>query len=217
MKEKMSNYKKWTWIITGICVIVAMFGLVVLPDIIPIHFGPSGEPDDWGSKFNILLYPGIVVLVNASEGFVKKLDPKYKNYEYFNKYYEIFFIGFSAFFSVIEVANIAIGLGASINVGSIICFVMGIFMIFVGNMLPKIKQNHSFGIKLPWTVTDEDNWYKTHRLGGKCFFIGGIMMMVCVFLPGEGKIVGLVAITLVMAVIPSIYSGMIYYKKHRKL
>ena len=33
------------------------------------------------------------------------------------------------------------------------------------------------GIKLPWTLNDEENWNKTHRFAGPCWVIGGIMVM----------------------------------------
>ena len=30
-----------------------------LPATIPIHFGPSGSPDSWGSKYVLLILPGV--------------------------------------------------------------------------------------------------------------------------------------------------------------
>ena len=184
-----------------------------MPDTIPTHFGPSGEPDAWGSKYTVLLYPAILIVVTLLAVPMIKFDPKMENYERFSKYYYYFFFGFALFFTATEIANIAIALGAKINVGSVICFVSGVLMLFVGNMMPKIKQNFFFGIKTPWALTDEENWFKTHRLGGKTFAIGGIVIMLAAFLPGEAKIWILLAAVLVMTMIPFVYSYLIFKNK----
>ncbi len=34
-----------------------------LPDTVPIHFGPSGAPDSWGSKYILLILPGVSVTI----------------------------------------------------------------------------------------------------------------------------------------------------------
>lgn len=204
-----------TWIVVALAVILAIVGILIMPDTIPTHFGPSGEPDAWGSKFTVLLYPAILVLVTVLAVPMIKLDPKQDNYERFSKYYYNFFLGFALFFLAMEAANIAIAMGAAINVGSIICFVTGVLMFFVGNMMPKIKQNFFFGIKTPWALTDEENWFKTHRLGGKTFAAGGIAIMIAAFIPGESKIWILLAVVLVMVFVPFVYSYVIFKNKQK--
>ena len=37
--------------------------------------------------------------------------------------------------------------------------------------MPKLKVNHTVGIRLPWTLQSEDNWHKTHRLAGKLWVL----------------------------------------------
>ncbi|MBO5346682.1 MAG: SdpI family protein [Lachnospiraceae bacterium] len=214
MKKIFSKEMLKTWIVVALAVILAIVGIVIMPDTIPTHFGPSGEPDAWGSKFTVLLYPAILVLVTVLAVPMIKLDPKQVNYERFSKYYYNFFLGFALFFLAIEAANIAIAMGAVINVGSIICFMVGVLMFFVGNMMPKIKQNFFFGIKTPWALTDEENWFKTHRLGGKTFAVGGIAIMIAAFIPGESKIWILLAVVLVMVFVPFVYSYLIFKRKN---
>ena len=116
------------------------------------------------------------------------------------------------YFSV-EVLNIVIAMGININMGMIMCLVTGLLMIFVGNMMPKIKQNFYFGIKTPWTLADEENWFKTHRLAGKTSVFGGIVIALGAFVPGEGKAWLLLAVVLVMVAIPLIYSAVLHMKR----
>ena len=204
-----------TWIVALVILIVAIVGILIMPDTIPTHFGPSGEPDAWGTKYSVLMYPGIVILITILAIPMMKIDPKLENYERFEKYYYNFFFAFSIFFLVVELANIAIALGMAVNVGSVICFTVGVFMFFVGNLLPKIKQNFFFGIKAPWTLADEEVWFKTHRLGGKVFVLGGIAMMVGAFVPGEEKVWVLLTVIIFMVLIPFVYSILIYLKKNK--
>lgn len=213
MKKIFKKEMLKTWIVVVLAVVIAIVGIFLMPDTIPTHFGPSGEPDAWGSKYTVLLYPAILIVVTLLAVPMIKFDPKMENYERFSKYYYYFFFGFALFFTATEIANIAIALGAKINVGSVICFVSGVLMLFVGNMMPKIKQNFFFGIKTPWALTDEENWFKTHRLGGKTFAIGGIVIMLAAFLPGEAKIWILLAAVLVMTMIPFVYSYLIFKNK----
>ena len=215
MKKIFGKEMLKTWIVVALAVILAIVGILIMPDTIPTHYGPSGEPDAWGSKFTVLLYPAILVLVTVLAVPMIKLDPKQDNYERFSKYYYNFFLGFALFFLAMEAANIAIAMGAAINVGSIICFVTGVLMFFVGNMMPKIKQNFFFGIKTPWALTDEENWFKTHRLGGKTFAAGGIAIMIAAFIPGESKIWILLAVVLVMVFVPFVYSYVIFKNKQK--
>ena len=89
-------------------------------------------------------------------------------------------------------------------------------MLFIGNMMPKIKQNFFFGIKTPWALMDEENWYKTHRLGGKTFVIGGIIIMLTAFIPGEAKLIGFLVALLPMIFIPFVYSFMLFKNKNKE-
>ena len=34
-----------------------------IPDSIPTHFGASGKPNDWGSKYTLLLLPSILIII----------------------------------------------------------------------------------------------------------------------------------------------------------
>ena len=37
---------------------------------------------------------------------------------------------------------------------------------------------HTFGIKTPWTLANEDVWRKTHKMGGILFCIMGILFVI---------------------------------------
>ena len=38
----------------------------------------------------------------------------------------------------------------------------GLLFMIIGNYLPKVKQNNTIGIRIVWTLEDEENWSATH-------------------------------------------------------
>lgn len=86
-----------------------------------------------------------------------------------------------------------------------------IFIMFFGNLAPKIPFNRYMGLRLPWTVRDEDTWRVAHRILGYVSFPIGIVMFVLSFFFKVETIV--VTGVLTWIIIPSIYSLVFYYKK----
>lgn len=86
-----------------------------------------------------------------------------------------------------------------------------IFIMFFGNLAPKIPFNRYMGLRLPWTVRDEDTWRVAHRILGYVSFPIGIVMFVLSFFFKSETIV--VTGILTWIIIPSIYSLVFYYKK----
>ena len=73
------------------------------------------------------------------------------------------------------------GIGVDINVGSMVSIPIALMFVAAGNYLPKCRQNYTMGIKLPWTLADEDNWNRTHRMAGYVWTAGGILMLIMGF------------------------------------
>lgn len=48
-----------------------------IPDEVNTHFGPSGAPDDTGSKYQILVLPGMALVMWIVLGFITKIPHKY--------------------------------------------------------------------------------------------------------------------------------------------
>ena len=107
----------------------------------------------------------------------------------------------------------ASALGQTLPIDRLALLLLGIVFAIVGNYLPKCRQNYTIGIKLPWTLDDTENWNKTHRLAGFLWVIGGIVFLIGAFLPG-GAVLTLVT-ALVMVLVPTGYSYMLYRKKQK--
>ncbi len=107
----------------------------------------------------------------------------------------------------------SVSLGHNLSMANLMPALLGLMFAVVGNYLPKCRQNRSLGIKLPWTFHTEENWNRTHRLGGRIWVIGGLLIIFAVLLPLEiGMYVTLISI-LALCFIPCIYSYLLYRKQ----
>lgn len=202
--------------VTAIMILIPMFvGLILwnkLPDNIAIHFDVNGRADNWCYKGWAIF--GIPLFILAAQFFclfITAHDPKRKNIS--NKIYNLI-MWICPICSVI--CGIIIYTNAfdiSFSAFPILQVVMGIGIMTSGNFLPKCRQNHTVGIRLPWTLNDKENWNFTHRFAGKVWIIGGLILVINAFL--NNWIISLVTIFL-LVVIPPIYSWR-YHRKHKKI
>ena len=100
-------------------------------------------------------------------------------------------------------------LGWDISIQLMTSLLLGALFIIMGNYMPKSKQNRTFGLKIRWTLANEDNWNATHRMAGKLWVACGIVMILTSFL---GLFWLFMVVALVMALVPVMYS----YVLHRK-
>jgi uncharacterized membrane protein len=60
----------------------------------------------------------------------------------------------------------------------------GILFYYAGVLTEKAKRNWFIGIRTPWTLSSEEVWERTHRIGGKLFKIAGVITLLGIVLPG---------------------------------
>jgi uncharacterized membrane protein len=100
-------------------------------------------------------------------------------------------------------------LNDGINVGKVITVVLGIIFLLIGNYLPKCKQNYTIGIRLPWTLADEVNWRKTHRMAGILMVALSILIIIISL---AGYEIWTFAILAIAVITPCIYSYTLFKK-----
>lgn len=98
---------------------------------------------------------------------------------------------------------------------TLIMGLISLFMIIFGNSSPKIPLNRFLGLRLPWTIRDEETWRIAHRLIGYLSFPISILMFTMSFFFNP-TLIGVLGI-LTWIIIPSIYSFKFYNNKFKKL
>lgn len=213
MKKEPKKMLTLTTIITLLPIVVGLFFWNELPAIMATHFDSTGTPNGWSSKgFAVIGLPAILALVNVLCTILTETDPR--RHKYPEKMMKMVY-WICPVVSWIG-AGVTIGYGIGIEFASMPKFVslfVGIMFMIIGNYLPKVKQNYYLGIKLPWTYSDEENWNRTHRMAGKLWVVGGIIILLNLFL----EISGLeIVILIIMAVVPTVYSWAFSRKKDKK-
>ena len=179
-----------------------------LPEQMPTHWNAAGEVDGWSSKpFAVFGLPLILVAAQWLCVLATTTDPKRQNHS--EKIYHLVFWIMPVLSIVLHAVTYLTVLGVGVRMEMVMPIFMGLLFVIIGNYLPKCKQSYTIGIKIPWTLNNEENWNKTHRLAGWVWVIGGIAIMLTGFF---GGFVAFFVITLVMVLVPAIYS----YLLHRK-
>jgi len=180
-----------------------------LLDKIPIHWNSAGEIDGWGSKpFAVF---GLTLIIFACQWLcilASLADPKNKNQGMKPIKLVLWICPVMSIWASTMIYTAAMGVELSMEL--LMPVLMGVLFIIVGNYLPKCKQNYTIGIKIPWTLDSEENWNQTHRMAGRLWVIGGILMIFAVFLPNKFMVAAMVIVLLVMVTVPMIYSYRLY-------
>ncbi|MGZ9585770.1 SdpI family protein [Paenibacillus marinisediminis] len=92
---------------------------------------------------------------------------------------------------------------------------IAVFMMAFGNAAPKIPFNRNMGLRLPWTIRDEDTWRLAHKVVGYASFPIAIAMFVSAFFFPVEKVTATSILTWIL--IPGLYSLWFFYRKSKGL
>ena len=211
----MMKANKKTLIITSIVTMLpVLIGIICwnrLPEVMATHFGFNNEANGFSSKaFAVFGLPLILLAVLWVGAFVTAHDPKRQNIS--PKMFSLM-LWIAPVISLVAATTIyPVNLGYELDIAFFSELLVGLMFIIIGNYLPKARQNYTIGIKIPWTLANEENWNRTHRLAGYLWMICGILMILISltrFVPAEW----LVGIFLIMVLVPCIYSFWLHAEK----
>lgn len=214
----MLKQYKWKMMVSTLVILSPMlFGLAVwnrLPTQMATHWGMDGAADGWSSRAGaVFTIPIFVLLMHWLCMLLTTRDPKNQNQS--GKILGIVFWICPVVSMVSGWLTYSTALGKAWNPNGLVCLLMGIMFVVIGNELPKCKQNSTIGIKVKWALENEENWNATHRFGGKLWVIGGALLMLCALLPEEAAMYVTLAVLLPLAVLPIGYSWR-YHKKREE-
>jgi uncharacterized membrane protein len=188
-----------------------------LPNTVPTHFNLSGNADGWSGKTTLLFLPGAMVLgIYLLMLLIPFLDPKRKIQQMGDKYYTFRFM-LTIFFSLLATYIISVSKTGSLKNPNILIALIGALFAMLGNYFQTIRPNYFIGIRTPWTLENEQTWKKTHRLGGKLWMAGGVLIVILSFFISNNAALVIIfgAIISILVIIPVVYSYTEFQKQKK--
>ena len=223
---------KWSLcILTVLATIVALF---VLPDSVPVHFDISGTPDRWGSKYELLILPAVLIgCAYIMDPIAKSYFKKAKTTENEKEKAELLsnakvlnitsivtmFLFF--FMNIITLYNTYMLVTPNSNLPEFdiargVGVIMGITIVILGNYMPKTRNNKTIGFRLPWTMYNDVTWNKSNKFSSYVLMIAGaVVALSSLFIEGElGAVIS--SATIILSFLLCIIYAYIVYRNEKR-
>lgn len=202
----------WGWLTWILAIVLGCFAYFHLPAQVPSHVNSAGKPALFISRLVAVLYePAIMLVIILLWHVLWRIDPKKRNYESFWSTYR--YIG--------GVIVVCIGLiyltvlGHLLHIGSMrfASTAYGIMFMLIANVLPRLRPNWWIGIRTPWTLSSEESWNRTHRLGGQLGIPMGILIIVLAWvLPTNAMMILAGVVPIILWVLITVVASYFYAK-----
>ncbi|MFM7677374.1 MAG: SdpI family protein, partial [Roseiflexaceae bacterium] len=187
------------WLIALIPLLVTVVLLPQMADMVPAHYGIDGMVDRYDSKYTMLLFPLIIIVVVSVRDLAPRMlgrdDAQQANLAVLDRVLlpvVIMLVAFNLLTVWLATSQVQNIYATSVPVPQLILAGISLLFVVIGNVLPKTKPNWYVGIRVPWTVNHPAVWYKTHRFGGMVMTVWGVISL---------------AVTLV---VPPTYAAMVF-------
>jgi len=207
------------WI--AVALVVAQFAVGFylyprMPEEVAIHWGLSGEADGYGSRFiGLFMVPIMSGLMLPFMLALPRLDPAGGIRE-FQGSYEWFVAGFTAFMAYLHGLTLAWNLGWRLDMMRMLAPTLGALFYGIGAMMGSARYNWFVGVRTPWTLSSEEVWERTHRLGGRMFKACGVAALLGTLAWGWLALLHTVAPVLAAGIYLTYYSYAEYRKSEAK-
>lgn len=168
--------------------------LLFLPDQIPAHYGADNQVTRWGSKYETLLLPLLVILFGVFMRWISRLAARQEktgsNNERICLLAGIFSLllfdamtGYFLYTAFHKVENLS---AVPVDLSQLIFTLVGIALMAIGNVMPKVRMNAVMGLRTGWSMKNETTWKKSQRFGGISLMVtGGLIILACCFTKGN--------------------------------
>lgn len=214
--------KSHIWVIAMIAIVIAMFivgGAMFsqMPAQMASHWNSAGEADGTITRFwGVFLFPIISLGLLGLFLSIPRIDPLRANIRKFQIYYYGFIVVFLVYFLYVYVLTLLWNLDLHFDMTRALMPAIGILFIIVGLMMLKAKRNYFIGIRTPWTLSSDEVWERTHKLGGRLFITAGIITTILAAFLSEIAIWVMLGMVLAAAIISVVYSYAIFRRLEKE-
>jgi uncharacterized membrane protein len=178
----MNKIKKLVLFLILVSFGIAFYYYPTMPDMMASHWGFNGEVNGYMTKFwGLFLLPILSLGLFLLFLLIPKIDPLRENVVKFIKYFDRFILVMELFLFYIYILTILWNRGLQFNISGILTPALGLLFFYMGVLMENARPNWFIGIRTPWTLSSENVWNKTHKLGGKLYKASGIIALLGVF------------------------------------
>lgn len=210
----MKKIKREVWLTSLVCLLPILAGVYFypqLPETVATHFSFDGTPNGYSSRFNasislpaLLLVLHLVCCVGGARGLVRGTESAATRRV---------ILWVCPFVSVLcSTVTLGTALGGELRVEMLFPSALGVLFLVMGNYMPKIRPNHTLGVRTPWTYASEENWRYTHRVTGFAWVIAGFLTLALSLLRLWNGVTTALLLVLVGGV--PIMASYLYYRRH---
>ncbi len=203
----LNNFLIWIFVFGSF--VFGWLARPVLPPAIPIHWNAWGIPDRWlDANLAVYLVPIASLFLVVISTLVKKFDHYLSQVKAKNKVERVF-VALTIFLFLIQLAMIGWNLDWwRFNILYLIFPVTGILFSYLGLEMRGLPINQTFGIRLPWTLSNEKVWQKTHEQGSWLFVFLGLIIIASLGTLNYAMIIIIASIAIVVVYL----AGYSYYQ-----
>lgn len=172
------------FLIVALAFLIGVYFYPQMPEQMASHWNEKGQVNGYMSKFwGLFLMPIISLIMALVFVLIPRIDPLKANIEKFRKYFDWFIILIFLFLLYIFLLTIFWSLGSRFNMMRVLAPAFAVLFFYAGVLIENSKRNWSIGIRTPWTISSENVWDKTHKIGGKLFKASAVFSFFGLFFP----------------------------------
>ena len=193
--------------------VITLIALAILPDKVPMHYNLRNEIDRWGSKYESLILPVLIIGMGLFLKSMSKLASKKGNQNGNSNEKATILVGIATLMLFNGMTYIFLYTGyvrAKADIAHIVDFykiifiLMGVMLIMIGSIMPRFKINSIIGLRTTWSMKNEKAWSLSQRFGGISLMITGLPVIIgCTFVFEE---IGCLLFSMGLLVLDSIVS-----------
>ncbi len=210
MKKKIVFYILMFLPLTAVLIV-----LPFLPEQIPAHYGFDGQVTRWGSKYETLIFPAMTVLLGVIMFALAKFSSKQEENGSNNEKVCLaagiasmaLMNAMTAYFLYTDFCAVQNLSAMALDMNQLIFGLLGISMVILGNIMPKLRMNSAAGLRTVWSMKNDVTWKKSQRFGGLSFIAGGAAIVVmCFYARGAACFLWAMAILAVLVAVDVSYT-----------
>ncbi len=227
------KWLKWMWFIALLGLAGTGIALLRLPETVPMHYDALGRIDRWGSRYENLLFPALMlVMAGGLSSVVRYLSRRAERTEdekerasAFSNANVLGIVSTVTLFGFLVMQTVILFMAcrgaadraetAPADIMKIAGVMFGLVMLILGNFLPKTRRNSIVGVRFSWSLYNDETWRRCNRFSGFALILAGLAMILLSIFVKNGMLfsMGCLALAVLATVV---YARHVYVSEIRR-